>query len=492
MAAELYKREVQSGQPKYRRVAKAFATFHGAGGHGNNVAQLEAQSPQTRAGAAKWKDSAKMMEQSSPISEPGVTESSVRQDLRTGVVLREALWMDGRSSPAWMKAGLNAISQGRLQSRASYGSSDWSRDTAQGNGRTHLHSAGTTSQAIAVLQDRLQRGITTDSNTFIKVLQMCLKQNDLVAAKQVHDCIIQSGVEKNLYVAVTLLNVYIKCGALADARQVFDQLEKKSVITWTNMIAGYAKSDHAKSALELFNKMRQEGAEPNEITYLSILKACANPVALKWGKEIHECIRHAGFESDLRVGTALLKMYVDCGCIMEARQVFENLTNRDVITWTVMIGGLAQHGYGHEAYGLFCQMRQEGFEPDALTYMSILNASASVGALDWVKEVHGHASRAGLESDLLVSNALVHMYAESGSIDGARVVFDRMKKRDVVTWTAMIGGLAHHGYGHEAYGLFCQMRREGLEPGVIYLYEHSKCICKCGGFGLGEGGSWPC
>ncbi|CAM6129995.1 unnamed protein product [Calypogeia fissa] len=347
---------------------------------------------------------------------------------------------------------------------ARYGSRDGSRDAAQGNASIHMHRGGTTSQAIAVLQNRLQQGITTDSDTYVEVLQTCLKQKDLFAAKQVHDCIIQSGMDKKRYVARTLLNVYIKCGALVEARRVFDQLGKKSVVEWTNLITGYAKSAHAESALELFNQMRQEAVEPNEITYLSILKACAGPLALKWGKEIHECIRHAGFESDVRVGTALLKMYANCGCIMEARQVFENLANRDVITWTEMIGGLARHGCGQEAYRLFCQMRREGVEPNAFTYASILNASASAAALEWVKEVHGHARKAGLESDMRVGTALVHIYVESGTIDDAREVFDRMERRDVVTWTTMIGGLAQHGCGHEAYRLFCQMRREGVEP----------------------------
>ncbi|CAM6083482.1 unnamed protein product [Calypogeia fissa] len=355
------------------------------------------------------------------------------------------------------------ISEGRV----TRGSRDWSQDTTQRNGSMHMDSGGITSQAIAFLHSRLQQGITTGSGLYVKVLQTCLKQNDLLATKQVHDCIIQSGMDKIPIVAGTLMNVYIKCGALVDARRVFDQLETKSVVDWTIMIAEYAKSDHAESALELFNQMRQEGVETDEITYLSILKACASPLALTLGKQIHECIRHASLESDVFIGTALIKMYATCGCIAEARQVFDRLEKRDVVAWTVMIGGLAQNGCGHEAYRLFLKMKREGFEPNAFTFASILNASASTGALEWVQEVHCHARKAGLESDLRVGNALVHMYAKSGSIDDARVVFDRMEKRDVVTWNVMIGGLAQHGCGHEAYRLFCQMRRAGFEPNAV-------------------------
>ncbi|CAM6096132.1 unnamed protein product [Calypogeia fissa] len=426
-------------------------------------------------------------------------------------ITRKALWVDGWSSLPWVKARLKMITQGRLQSRASYGTRDFSQDTALDDCSRHMHSSGTTREAITLLKNRIQRGISTDKYMYVKVLHMCLKQKDLLAAKKVHDCIIKSGMDKNPYVANNLLNVYIKCRALLDARRVFDEFEEKTVITWNMMIAGYAKSDRTESAMELFQRMRQEGAQPDEVTYLCILTACASPLALDWGKGVHARIRHAGLESDVRVGTALLQMYAKCGCITEARRVFENLTNRnlttwnvmisgyaasgniddaqlmfdrmikrDLITWNIMIGAYAESGHGVEAYRLFLQMRREGFEPNAITYVSILNAPPSAGALEWVKEVHGHAHKAGLESDLRVGNSLVHMYAKSGSITEAALVFDRMEKRDVFTWTKMIGGLAQHGRGHEALELFRKMEADRVKPnGTTFVAVLSAC-CHAG------------
>ena len=119
---------------------------------------------------------------------------------------------------------------------------------------------------------------------YVEVLQRCFKQKDLVSAKQVHDCIRKSAMEQNIYVANNLLRVYIRCGRLQDARRVFDKLVKKSVFSWTIMIGGYAQHDHAEGAMEVFNQMCQEGAQPDGITYLSILKACAIPVGLKLGQ----------------------------------------------------------------------------------------------------------------------------------------------------------------------------------------------------------------
>jgi pentatricopeptide repeat protein len=101
------------------------------------------------------------------------------------------------------------------------------------------------------------------------------------------------------------------------------------------------------------------------------------------------------------------------------------MEERDVITWIVMIGGLAQHGFGGDAYDMFICMQQVGFKPDSRTYVSILNACASAGALEWVKEVHNQAREAGFELDLSVGNALVHMYAKCGKMDDARLGFLR-------------------------------------------------------------------
>ena len=329
-----------------------------------------------------------------------------------------------------------------------------------------MESARTPIEAIGNLKNRLEQGLAINSDMYVEVLRRCLKEKNLGAnlAKQVHDYINQSGMEQNTYVANNLVSLYIKCGDLEAARRVFDKLVKKNVFGWTIIIGGYAKHKGAEKAMELFNQMCQKGVQPNAFTFLSVLKACANPSALQWGKEVHACVRHAGLESDVRVGSALVHMYAKCGSIDDARLAFDKMEERDVVTWNVMIGGLAEHGCGHEAYELFLQMKREGFKPNAITYISILNACASAGALEWVKEVHTHAHEAGFESNVRVGSALVHMYAKCGSIDDARLAFDKMEERNVVSWNVMIGGLAEHGCGHEAYELFLQMKRDGLKP----------------------------
>ena len=363
-----------------------------------------------------------------------------------------------------------------------------------------MQTANTTNEAIAILKFQVEQGTNVDSYTYVDVLKRCLKAKDLRVAREVHYCITKSGLEQDKYVASSLLSVYIRCGSLQDARQVFDALAKKNVINWTVMIGGYVQHNRGKDAMQLFHQMRQEHVQANEITYVSILKACASPLSLKWGREVHVLIRRDGLESDIRVGTALIQMYAKCGSIEEARQAFDNLTNRnvvswtatvgayaqsgsidstkvgDIITWNVMIGAYAGSGRGVEAYDLYLKMKEEGFQPNAVTYMSLLNDCASTGALEWVKDVHRHIFEGGYKSDVRVGNALVHMYAKSGSIEDAAVVFDRMKGRDLITWNVMIGAYAGSGRGMEAYDLYVKMKEEGFQPdAVTYMSLLNDC-----------------
>ena len=354
-----------------------------------------------------------------------------------------------------------------------------------------MQTVNTTNEAIAILKLQVEQGINVDSYTYVDILKRCLKEKDLKVAREVHYCIIKKRMEQDKYVASSLLSVYIRCGSLGDARQVFDALAKKSVVNWNVMIGGYVQHNRGKDAMQLFHQMRQEHVQADKITYLNILKACASPLSLKWGKEVHVLIRRDGLESDIRVGTALIQMYAKCGSIEEARQAFDNLTNRnviswaamvgehaqsgrigstkigDIVTWNVMIGAYAGSGRGVEAYNLHLKMKEEGFLPNAVTYMSLLNDCASTGALEWVKDVHRHILEGGYESDVRVGNALIHMYAKCGSIEDAAVLFDSMKGRDLITWNVMIGAYAGSGRGVKAYDLYLKMKEEGFQSNAV-------------------------
>lgn len=182
-------------------------------------------------------------------------------------------------------------------------------------------------------------------------------------------------------------------------------------------------------------------------SYIQVLKWCWKEKDVTAVKQVHDIIVQNKMEQNVFLANNLLMTYIGCGRMSEARQVFVQLLQKDVISWNVMIGGYT----GEEAMEIFNQMRQEGAEPNEITYLNILKACFKVSA---GKEVHKCIRNSGLEFDVRVGTALLQMYAECGSIDDARQVFDAMKERNVITWTAMIGAYAKNGSTPELISSF--------------------------------------
>lgn len=335
---------------------------------------------------------------------------------------------------------------------------------------------GHVENAFNLLSQMLQEGLNPDRTTFMSFLNACKTPGALEWGRKVHVQAKKAGLLSDVRVGNCVINMYAKCGSVQEARKVFDGMERKTVISWTMMIGGYAESGRSHAAFDMFQRMQQEGVKPNQITYMSVLNAFSIPAALEWGKAVHAHIVNAGYESNTVVGTALVKMYANCGSYKDCRQVFEKLVNRDLIAWNTMIGGLAEGGSWEEASEVYHQMQREGTMPNKITYLSIINACANSAALHWGKDIHSRVMKAGFMSDLSVANALISMYARCGSMEDARLVFDKMVRRDVISWTAMIGGLAKSGLSTEAWAVFQEMQQAGVEPNrVTYMSILNAC-----------------
>ncbi|CAK9882736.1 unnamed protein product [Sphagnum jensenii] len=258
--------------------------------------------------------------------------------------------------------------------------------------------------------------------------------------------------------------MYSKCGSIEDACKVFNNMPSRDVVTWNAMISGHVKCGQGQKALELFHQMQQKGVQPTPVTLMGVLNACASMFALQEGRRTHEQIIESGWESDVFVGSSLVDMYAKCGSIEDAKRVFNKLPSRDVVSWNVMILGHVKCGQGQKALELFQQMQQEGVQSDPVTLVGVLNACASVVALEEGRRAHDWVIKSGWDSIVFVGNSLIDMYAKCGSLEDALKVFNKMPSRDVVTWNAMIGGYAIHGHGKEALKQFEQMREEGVQP----------------------------
>jgi pentatricopeptide repeat protein len=326
---------------------------------------------------------------------------------------------------------------------------------------------GQLEKAMQLFQQMQQEGTTPDKFTFIQAIKACARLGALQDGRIVHQQLIQSGCESDVFVGNSLIDMYAKCGSLEDACRVFNKMPSRNVVTWNAMIKGHVKCGQGQKALELFQQMQQEGVQPNYVTFVVVLNACASVIALEEGSRVHQQIIQSGLESDVFVGSSLVDMYAKCGSIEDACRVFHKMPSRNVVTWTAMVLGHVKCGHEQKALELFQQMQQEGVQPNHVTFVGVLNACASVIALEEGRRVHQQIIQSGLESDVFVGSSLVDMYAKCGSIEDACRVFNKMPSRNVVTWTAMLGGCAMHGHGREALRHFEQMCDEGVQPNDI-------------------------
>eukprot|EP01018_Ginkgo_biloba_P034138 Gb_28038 [translate_table: standard] len=331
-------------------------------------------------------------------------------------------------------------------------------------------------EALTLYYEMQRSGIQPNNFTFPFVLKACAALSALQEGKEIHDQVVRTGFESYVFVGNALVDMYAKCGCVQVARELFDKMSKRDVVSWNAMIAGYAQNGHPNEALTLFNEMQVAGLKPNLITMKSVLPACAHLEALQQGEWIHNHIIRSGFQSDVIMETALVDMYAKCGRIAIARQLFDKMSKRNVLTWSAMIAGYAQSGHVNEALTLFHQMQLENVIPDAVTMLNVLPACAHVAALQQGKRIHGYIIRSGFEAHVAVGNALIDMYAKCGNINFAHQLFDIMSKRDVISWNAMIAAYGMHGYGKDALALFSRMQQRGMKPDdVTFICVLSAC-----------------
>ncbi|XP_074589762.1 pentatricopeptide repeat-containing protein At1g08070, chloroplastic-like [Curcuma longa] len=309
----------------------------------------------------------------------------------------------------------------------------------------------------------LLRGL--GSNVFIQaaLIDFYCKAGDLSSAQRAFDDI----AAKDPVPVNCLISGYSKAGNVLQARRLFDEMTKRTSASWNSMISCYSRSGDFPEALRLFERMQQENARPNGITAVTLLSICAKLGDLKTGEKVKCLIADTGLQKDLILQTALLEMYVKCGDVDKARQVFDEMAHRDVVAWSAMISGYAQNGKSEEALDLFERMRTKNCKPNEVTLVGILSASAQLGSAEIGERIGSYIEGQGLATGVHVCSALVDMYSKCGNIHGARRVFDKMKERDVVTWNSMIAGLALNGLAEDSFRLYRRMKVENFKPNDI-------------------------
>uniref|UniRef100_A0ACD5TZP4 Uncharacterized protein n=1 Tax=Avena sativa TaxID=4498 RepID=A0ACD5TZP4_AVESA len=286
--------------------------------------------------------------------------------------------------------------------------------------------------------------------TFAAIIAACADISCVHLGEQLHAQAAQRGFASARSVANSLVTLYARtAGCLSAADAVFRESAAKDVISWSAIISGYAQEGLAEEAFALFTEMRRHHCpRPNEFTLASLLSMCANAATLDAGRQLHSLALSAGLENHAMIRSALVDMYGKSGSMSDADVVFSNRTKDDVVSWTAMIVGHAEHGQSKRALELFEEMCRVGLKPDHVAFIAVLSACCHAGEVELgFRYLSAMSKLYGLEPAKEHYGCVVDLLGRAGRIDEAEELIGRMPagERDGVVWTSLLRACAARG-----------------------------------------------
>ncbi|XP_010245939.1 PREDICTED: pentatricopeptide repeat-containing protein At4g33170 [Nelumbo nucifera] len=329
----------------------------------------------------------------------------------------------------------------------------------------------------------LREGLRPDQFTLASVLRACSATPECFSlAKQIHVHTVKTGKIEHAFVLTALIDVYAKSGYMKEAELLFNNTDRFDLASLNVMMSGYIANNDGFKALDLFSLMHKDGKKSDQFTLATAINACGCLVSLEQGKQIHAHVIKVGFELNLCVSSGILDMYIKCGDIGSAFVVFDGISEPDDVAWTAMISGCVDNGDEGRAFLLYQKMRRSGIPSDEYTFATLIKACSYSTALEQGRQIHANIVKSEYVSDSFVGTSMIDMYAKCGSIEDSYKLFKRMHVKNIVSWNAMVVGLAQHGNGEETLDLFREMIHDGVKPdsitfiGVLSACSHSGLV----------------
>ncbi|KAK9071339.1 hypothetical protein SSX86_009907 [Deinandra increscens subsp. villosa] len=390
--------------------------------------------------------------------------------------------------------------------------------------------AGKGEVSLQLVSQMKESNVIPDRYVLASALSACSITGFFEEGKQIHGFVLRRGASMDISVSNALVDFYVKCGKVRSGRKIFDQMVIKNVISWTTMISGYMQNSFDNEAIILFTEMTRNGWKPDGFACTSVLTSCASLEAPEPGRQTHAYTVKMNLDKDEFVNNGLMDMYSKCNSLFDARKVFDDIPNRNVIGYNAMIEGYSRLGNLYEALDLFREMRLKNVKPSLLTFVSLLGACSSIfdarlvfdemsekdivvwnamlfgytqiseneialklyqelqisfqkpneytfvalitaasnlASLHIGHQFHSQLLKTGLNLDSFVTNALLDMYAKCGSRKDAQNLFDSTDYKDIVCWNSMILTHAQHGDAKKSLKLFEKLLNEGIRPNYV-------------------------
>lgn len=311
--------------------------------------------------------------------------------------------------------------------------------------------------------------------TFSSILKACSGLKCLNVGRILHGLIEKSEFRTDLVVRTALIDMYMKCGRVEVSCRVFHSSLVRNAILYNSMIFGHGQHGNFDEAVSLFIDMNRRGLEADLATFVVSMSSC---MGHERNLYVH-AIKH-GFGSDLMMQNALLDSLIKRGIIDEALWLFDSMREKNVVSWTTFISGLAQLDLDADALKFFKKMQLEGIYPNGFTFSCVLKACGGLAALDQGRCIHSCSVKHGIVDEEFTKSSLLDMYAKCGALEESYRLFDELPKSNIVIWNSMISGYAQHGYGSEALQLLVRMETQGIKPNHITFVSLLSACSHCG------------
>ncbi|XP_074574887.1 pentatricopeptide repeat-containing protein At3g02330, mitochondrial [Curcuma longa] len=318
--------------------------------------------------------------------------------------------------------------------------------------------------ALELFLEMQRCGVGQCQSAYASVFRSCAGLSSARIGRQLHGHALKNNYSTDVVVGTAIMDMYAKCDILDDARRLFQLLPMRNLQSWNAIIVGLVRNGQGNDAIGLFKRMNHSGVGFNEISLSGVCSACAEVRRYSMGLQAHCLAVKTGTIYNVCVGNAVLDMYGKCEALEEAYNVFEEMEQRDAVSWNAVIAALEQNGRYEEALLHFYQMLRYGMQPDEFTYGSVLKACAGLQSSVCGVKVHSKVIKSGLGLVSFVGSALVDMYCKCGMMGEAQKLHDRIEKQNLVSANAIISGFTLQKQSEEAQNFFSKMLNNNMEP----------------------------
>uniref|UniRef100_A0A5K0W732 Pentacotripeptide-repeat region of PRORP domain-containing protein n=2 Tax=Nymphaea colorata TaxID=210225 RepID=A0A5K0W732_9MAGN len=284
-----------------------------------------------------------------------------------------------------------------------------------------------------------RKGRLPDSFTFPFALKVSADLFDSRKGQEIHCLALKTGHASAFYLQTNLALFYASCGEMKSAHQVFEEMPKSDAIAWNVMITGCLRSGCFVEAVNLYSRMKLEGCRADGHTLVSIGSACANIGAIGFGKYVHGYACKLGLTVVVPLLNALVDMYGKCGCLVDAHALFDEVSERTLVSWSIMMNVYAIQGRASDVFDAFSGMKKQGFSPDEIVFTSVLCACSHAGLLEegkrWFRDM---TEIYGISPTIQHYGCMVDLLGRAGRLKEAYELIQRMPvKPDAAIWRAL-------------------------------------------------------